>query len=148
MRRMGRMPWIAPEIARDDFIGEMAAQCAKTYDIEQKVRGLIRLEILHREMKEPHSGAEPAAVLGMIGPQKLFLQMHKRAGCLDQAFEKEMVVVALLQPEMLENIVRFVILARIEAAKEALIARVQLAAGVGAELLHELADAVSFFHPA
>ena len=148
MRRMGRMPRIAPKIARDDFIGEMAAQCAEARDIEQKMRRLIGLEILQREMKEAHGGAEPATVLGMIGSQKLLLQMHKRASCLDQAFEKEMVFVLVLQPEMLENVVRFVILPRIEAAKEALVARVQLAAGVGAEFLHEAADAVAFFHPA
>ena len=41
---------------------------------------------------------------------EVFLQMHKSAGCLDQSFEKIIIGRVFIQPDLFEDIVRFIIL--------------------------------------
>jgi hypothetical protein len=146
LRRVCRMPRIAAEIARGNLIGEVAAQSAELCDVEIEMNGLERLEVLQREVEKTHGRAKAPAIFRMIRAKKLFLQMDEGAGGLDQSFEKRMVLVALLEPEMFEHIVRFVVLPRIEAAEEPLITGVQRAGGIGAEGAHKVADAFRFFH--
>lgn len=142
-----RMPRIPPEITRDDFICDPRAKRTQRGDIELHVRGPKWVEVLQGEMEEAHSRAKTAAVLRMIRTQKLFLEVHKRAGDLDQSFEEKVIFVAPLQPEMLENIVRFVILPRIETTEITLVTGVKRAGRIGAELLHKTVDSLTFFHP-
>jgi hypothetical protein len=147
MGRMGRVPRIPPEITGDDFICDPRAQCTQRCDIEIHVRGAKCVEVLQGEMEEPDGGAKAAAILWMIRTQELFLEVHKRAGDLDESFIEEMIFVAPLQPEMLEHIVRFVILPRIETAEVALIAWIERARWIGLELFHKTADSLTLFHP-
>ena len=49
---------------------------------------------------------------------EVFLKMHKRAGCLDQSFEKNRIVRFHLEPDVLEHIVRFVVTLLVPAAKK------------------------------
>ena len=79
---------------------------------------------------------------------ELFAQVDERARELDQAFEKCVIFIAALQPEIFEDIVRFVILAEIEAREVALIARIERERGICAELLDEGGNAVALFHRA
>jgi len=57
---------------------------------------------------------------------EVFLKMHKRAGCLDQSFEKNRIARFHLEPDVLEHIVRFVVTLVVPAAKVSAIKRVFL----------------------
>ena len=78
----------------------------------------------------------------------MFLQMHEGAGKLDEALEKRAVGAAGLKPEVLEAIMGFVVLLRVEAGEVSLIARVEREVGIATEAGDEPVDAVAFFHRA
>ena len=56
-------------------------------------------------------------MLGVGGMLEVFLQMHKRAGRLDQPLEKIIVCGVGVQPEMFEHIMRFIVALLVPAAK-------------------------------
>ena len=49
---------------------------------------------------------------------EIFLEMHERAGGLDQSLEKIVIARVVVQPEMLVDVVRFVVPLLVPAAKE------------------------------
>jgi len=148
LRRVRGVPRIALKLGRRDLGGEPAAELAKLRDIEVKVPRGIRFEIRQREMEQPHGGPQAAAVFRVLGLKEVLLQVYERAGELDEAFEKQMIVARSLEPQILEHVVRFVILPRIEAREIALISRIERKARIGAERFDEGGDAFVFFHRA
>ena len=74
-------------------------------------------EILLRQLKKPHRRSQTAAVFRMSRIFEILLQMDKRARGLDQAFKKIIVGCLGIKPEVLKNIVRFVITLIVPAAK-------------------------------
>ena len=74
--------------------------------------------------------------------------MYKCTSHLDQPFEEKIVLIPALEPQMLEHIMRFVVLVRIEAGEVALIARIQRQLGICAELGYKFGNAFIFFHRA
>lgn len=77
----------------------------------------VRLDIRHAEAEQPRRRAHAEAMFWMGWVQELLLQMHKSACDLDEALVKEAIFIRALQPEMFQHIVRFVVLARIEAGE-------------------------------
>ena len=61
----------------------------------------------------------------MLGLQELLLQMDERARNLDEPLKKRVIFVAALKPEMLENVMRLVVLLRVEAGEKAFVMRVE-----------------------
>ncbi len=57
---------------------------------------------------------ETPAIGGMLRSGELFFQMHEGTRDLDEAFKIKVVFVAAFQPEVLEDIVRFVVVAPVE----------------------------------
>jgi hypothetical protein len=55
----------------------------------------------------------------------LFFQMHKGAGDLDEAFKVEVVFVPAFQPEVLQYIMRLVVIALVETLEIPSIARME-----------------------
>ncbi len=82
-----------------------------------------RREIFPRQAKEPHRREHPPAILGMRRSQELFLQMNEPARGLNQPFEIIGVLCFRAQPEVLEDIVRFVVTLRIPAAEKSEVTR-------------------------
>ena len=74
----------------------------------------------------------------------LLLQMHESAGQLDEPFEKLMGGPLVLQPEVFQHVVRFVIFLVIEANEIALITRVM--GRSSAQRLDKCLDLFAFFH--
>jgi hypothetical protein len=62
---------------------------------------------------------------------EIFLEMNERTCCLNQAFEKIVVIGIGVQPELLENIVRFVITLLVPAPKKSAIKWVLCDIGLG-----------------
>ena len=146
------MPRVPGKMMRDDLGRDMRATPPQRRDIKREMGWLKRFEIGHAEMKEAHRRPKTPAVLGMIRSEKLFLQMDKRAGDLDQPFEETVILIAALQPEMFENIVRFVITLLIETAKVTQVMRIEPGLSsllpAKSELFNESDHAVCFFHAA
>lgn len=82
----------------------------------------------------------------MHGPGVLFFQMHERAGDLDEAFEKTVVVILASQPEVLQNIMGFVVIATVEAFEKTGVTGVNLRRVRFGERCDKCLDAVVFRH--
>lgn len=83
--------------------------------------------------KQPHRGSQAAAILGMRGPQELLLQMDKRTSDLNEALKKVPVRTIGPQPKLLENVVRLVVFAAIEAREESLVMRIKIEVWLAAQ---------------
>jgi hypothetical protein len=132
----------------------IAKHLLKLHDIELVASGTELREVRQREVKQPHGGMQSASVFWMCRPQKLFLQMHERARRLNQRFEIIRVVSVGAQPQMLENIVRFVVTLFIPASKKTgvtgmmrNIARSDVRHLAG-QFLHKLRNPLAFGHRA
>src|SRR4026209_1683979 len=79
-------------------------------------------EILFCQSKQAHRRSQPASMHAVSGKFEMLLQMHEAARGLDQTLKVIRVARGRLQPEMLEDIVRFVVALLIPAAKEPAIA--------------------------
>src|SRR5436189_4767880 len=77
-------------------------------------------QVRFRQAEEANSRTEAAAVFRVGGMFELFLQMHKSAGRLNQAFEILGVIRGrrLLEPYLLENIVRLIVSLFVPAMKK------------------------------
>lgn len=82
---------------------------------------------------------------------EVFLQMHKRAGRLNQAFEKIIVRGVVVEPELFQNIVSLVIALLVPAAEERAVKRMVRHHArkidiVAFELAHEARNPLAFAH--
>lgn len=104
----------------------------------------VGFDIVDAESEQPHRRVHTPSILGMIRTEKLFLQMHERACDLDQTLEKQVVVVAVLKPEVLQDIVGLVILLPVETDEITLIARIQRERRICVEARNKLRNTVAF----
>ena len=112
-----------------------------------------RGQVHFREAEQPNGRSQPASMFRMSWMFKLLLKMHKSAGGLNQAFEILRIFGSrrLLEPDLLENIVRLVVSPFVPAVKECAIVRMvgnraanfSLAA---LQRLHELGNSLAFAH--
>ena len=91
----------------------------------------------------------------MFGVRRLFeifLEMNESTRCLNQAFEKIVVIGIGVQPELLENIVRFIITLLVPALKKGAIKWVLCDIGLSqidlvcAQLRHKSRNPLAFVH--
>lgn len=126
----------------------------KIFDIKAMPHRPERLEIFFGEPKEPHRRIHPPPVFRMGRAGMLFLQMHESAGCLDQPFEIIRILRFRPQPEMLEDVVSFVISLLIPAEKETDVARIpgnfarRALRRRAAQLFHQSGNPLAFVHEA
>lgn len=80
-------------------------------------------KIFFGQFEQSHCRPQTAAVFRMGGVFEILLQMDKRPCRLDQSLEKIVVLGVGIQPEMLQNIMRFVVALLIPAAKVGAIKR-------------------------
>ncbi len=94
-------------------------------DVQPHVARKITRQVFHAEAEEPRGGAEAPAILGMRGPEELFLEMDISARNLDEPLEKKVVFIPPAEPEMFEDIVRLVVALLVETGEETPVAWVQ-----------------------
>ena len=113
-----------------------------------------RGQVHFREAEQPNGRSQPASMFRMSWMFELLLQMHKSAGGLNQAFEILRIFGSrrLLEPDLLENIVRLVVSPFVPAVKECTIIRM-VGDGTGGGLsfatfqhLHEFGNSLAFAH--
>jgi len=144
----GRLPRVHGKSATGNRVGELLAQGAEGGDIEVKVARRVRTEVYGGQPEKTHGGTQATAVLWMRGMEVLLLQVDEGAGKLDESLEERVVGAAGLKPEVLEDIMGFVVLLGVEAGEVSLVARMQRKVGVATEAGDELIEAVTFFHRA
>src|SRR2546429_4546667 len=107
---LGR-PWIDLVAGLHNHIHMATEHFSEFRQIELMPLRTQRSQIRFREAEEAHSRTEPASVFRMGRMFELFLQMHKSAGGLYQPFVVLSVVRGrrLLEPDLLENIVRLIV---------------------------------------
>jgi len=107
----------------------------------------VWLYVFNSQPKKPRRRTQPATIDAMVGRQKLFTEMHKSAGNLDQASKESLIRSRVLQPEMLEHVVRFVVIPAVEAGEVADVARVQVRSDSSTvQLTDKRLHAVELFH--
>lgn len=89
---------------------------------------------------------ETPAIGGMLRSGELFFQMHEGTRDLDEAFKIKVVFVAAFQPEVLEDIVRFVVVAPVETLEIPSIAGMKNAAARGLKGLDKVCNAIVLRH--
>ncbi len=152
LRSRFRGPGILAMIGREDGVHLPLQQFSKSRDIKSMPRRAVGHEIFLRQSKQTHRRIHPPPVLWVCRPRMLLLQMHKATRGLDQPLEIIRVVRFRAQPEMLEDVVRFVVALLIPTAKKAhvtgmfrdLVAR--LFRRCAAQLLDEPGNSLAFVH--
>jgi hypothetical protein len=129
-----RVPGVFLEVRLYDFAHQALRETADASHVELKMHRRVWLKVFHAEPEEADGRMEPAAIFRVFRAEKLLLEMHKCTRNLDQPFEKQIVVVPALQPQVLQHVMRFVILAGIETGEISLVARIQGQLGICAEL--------------
>ena len=146
------MPRISRVIGSDDHLHLPAEERQEIRDGEAVPRRREGSEIFFRKPKQTDCGKQTSPILRVRRPRKLLLQMHEPARRLNEALKKIRVLRIGPQPEMLEDIVRFVITLLIPAAKEADVTRmlcdiVRRAVGWRtAQLFDEPGNSLAFVH--
>lgn len=111
-------------------------------------------QVLFRETKQANGRSQASPMFRMRRMFELLLEMNKSAGGLDQTLEVLRVVGSgrLLEPNLLENIVRLIVTLLVPAAKKrAVIRMVGDRATTGfclaaAQSLHEFGNSLAFAH--
>ncbi len=146
------MPRISRVIGSNDQIHLPAKERQEILDVEAVSHRHEGSEIFFRKPKQTDGGKQTLPILRVRRPRKLLLQMHKPARRLNEALEKIRILRIGPQPEMLKDIVRFVITLLIPAAKEADVTRmlcdiVRRAVGWRtAQLFDEPGNSLAFVH--
>ena len=148
LRGVFRMPGILLEVGFDDLTHRPLTEGTYPSDIELKIYRAVWLDIPQSEAEKPYGRVESAAIFRMIRAEKLLLKVHKRTSYLNQPLEEQMVLIPALQPQMLQYVMRLVVLGGVEAGEVALIARIQRQPGICSELFYEGGNTVIFFHRA
>src|SRR4029077_5451703 len=111
----------------------------------------IARQVFLGQREQPHRRAQTTAMLGMRWMFEIFLQMDKCAGGLDQPLKKIVVGRVGVEPEMLQDIVRFVVTFFIPAVKISPVQRVVSyptgeSGGTAFEVADELRNSFAFVH--
>ena len=135
--------------------GRMTAKhFPELHQIERVPLCTQRLQILFRQAEQPNSRGQSPSMFRMGRMFELLLQMDESAGSLDQALEVLRIAGGRrpLEPNLLENIVRFVVLLRVPAVKKRAVIRMvgdRAATGfclAAFQRLHELGNSLAFAH--
>ena len=151
-RELGRLRWVPGVLAKircGDRFAEAVAQLADLGDGQMAMVRRERLQMFAGELEQTRCRREAIAVLGVVRPLPLLLEVHKRAGELDQSFVKSALRIRpVLEPKILEDIMSLVILAGIEAGKVAEITGVERRLVLHRERGDKPGDTLTFLHKA
>jgi hypothetical protein len=108
-------------------------------------------KVLLRQFEQSHCRAQPPAMLGMRGVLEIFSKMNERARSLNQTLEEIIVIGVGVEPEMLQHVMRFVVLLIVPTPKIRAIERMlrdstRKARVVALEIAHELRNSFAFAH--
>lgn len=147
-RGVVRVPGVFLEVRLNNFAHQALRETTDASHVELKMHWPKWMEVFYAEPEKADCRVKPAAIFRMFRAKKLLLEMYKSTRHLDQPFKKEIVFVSALEPQVLENIMRFIILTCIEAGEVALITRIQRQLGICANLSYKGRNAFVFFHRA
>ena len=139
-------------IGGEDGVHLPLQQFSKPRDIKSMPRRAVGPQIFLRQSKQTHRRIHPPSVLWVGRPGVLLLQMHETTRGLDQPLEIIRVVRFRAQPEMLEDVMRFVVALLIPTAKKADVAGMfcnlvrRLLRRRAAQLLDEPGNSLVFVH--
>ena len=145
-RTCARMPRVDSEFRSHNFVPPIRAEFADGLDVKPHVRRAEWRNILDSQREQPRRWMESSPIGWVVWSGVLFFQMHKGAGDLDEAFKVEVVFVPAFQPEVLQYIMRLVVIALVEAFEIPSIARMEPCGVRGLECFDKGRDAVVFFH--
>ena len=140
------MPRVDTEFRSHDFVSPIRAEFADFIDLKAHVNRAEWRNIFNSQHKEPRRWMESSPIGRVVWSGVLFFQMHKGAGHLDEAFKVEVVFVPAVQPEVLQYIMRLVVIASVETLEIPSIARMEPCAVRGFECFDKGRDAVVLFH--
>jgi hypothetical protein len=140
------MPRVDAEFRSHNFFSPNRAELAHGYDVKAHVSRSEGRNIFDSQSKEPRSWMESSPIGRVVWSGVLFFQMDKGAGDLDEAFKKKVVFVPAFQPEVLEDIVRFVVVAPVETLEIPGIAGMENAAARGLKGLDKVCDTIVLRH--
>src|SRR5260370_35762706 len=108
-------------------------------------------QVVFHQFRELRSGAQTRTVFWVLRVFEIFLQMDKRARSLNQSFEKIIIVAVAIEPNLLQDIVRFVVTLVVPATKKRAIKGVvryvaRKIAIVAFEPAHNLRNLLAFAH--
>ena len=144
-RQSIRIPGIDLKLRALEFGNVLGAQPAAGFDIEPQVRRREGRNVAQGEREEAGCRAQTLSVFGVPRPLVLLLEVNKGARELDQPFIKSIISIARLQPEMLENVVRFIVFGAVEAGEPAGVTGVEPGFAARQAINHRL-DSFAFFH--
>ena len=111
-------------------------------------------QVLFRQFEKPYRRPQAPAVFRVRRMFEIFLQMHECACGLDQSLEKIIVGSVVVEPKLLQNIVRLIVALFVPAMEIGPIIRIlRHLAGtrsdiVALELAHKLRNPLAFVHGA
>ncbi len=106
------------KIRPHNFLALFAQEFEKFVDIKRVMQGSVWRKIFLSELKQSHSRLQAAAVLWMRRMFEVFFQMNKCACRLNKPLEEISVVRIRFQPQLLQNIMRFVVALFIPTTEE------------------------------
>ena len=143
-----RVPGVFLEVRLYDFAHQALRETADASHVELKMHRPIWMEVFYTEPEKANSRVKPATIFRVFRAKKLLLEMYKSTSHLDQSFEKKIILVSALEPQVLQDIMRFIVLTCIEAGEVPLITRIQRQLGICAKLGYKGGNAFVFFHRA
>lgn len=123
-----------------------AAQIAEARDIQPEVHRGKSPNVSDPHRKQACGRAKPPPVFRVTRAGVLFFQVNERAGNLDQTFVKIPVCISAAQPKMLQDIMRFVIIPRIETPEISQVIRRKSPGVIGVRGTKKSLDAFAFSH--
>ena len=139
------------EIRVDDFLPGGTQEIEQRRNIECMVSRGEGRQVLFRQLEELNGRAQAPAVFCVRWVLEILLEMNEGAGGLNQSFEEIVVVAIAVQPNLFQNVMRFVVTLFVPAAKKRAIKRVvRHVAGkidiVAFQLAHKLRNPLAFAH--
>lgn len=119
---------------------------ASALDVESEVVRRVCRQVAAGKVEEARRRCQSASVDAVLRVGVVVAQVDETASELDQGFVVEMVGVGRCEPQVLEDVVGFVVVAAVEAGEVACVAWVPCRAASGRECGHVLLDSVRFFH--
>ena len=140
------MPRVDAELRGQDFFSPIRAEFAHGLDVKAHVSRAEWRNVFDSQREQSRRGMETPSIGGMPRSGDLFFQMHEGTRDLDEAFKIKVVFVAAFQPEVLEDIVRFVVVAPVETLEIPSIAGMKNAVARGLKELDKVCNAIVLRH--
>jgi hypothetical protein len=150
-RRLGR-PGIYLVVGTNDTVRAGTQQLTKCCDVQAVMPRPENGQVLFRQPKQTHGGPQTPSMFGMQRVLEIFLQMHEGPRSLDQALEEIVVLRVLVQPKLLQNVVRLIVTLSVPASKICPVTRMicdRSSPNIGIfafQLAHESRNPLAFTH--